>query len=128
MKKHKRGHMSVLSEIMHWVLSSILTLFIFAACITLSLPTFLNSHFAHCALLYILSKNLANVLESMVGVRHNRYKWLNAKARILITTVSVVNELFLLYLRYPDRTASSAMELTVLAFVGLGYLVFHKSV
>ena len=64
---------------------------------------FLNSYFAHCAIVYVICKNVVNRVEaeykkSGKSLRQERTDWDNGKNRVVLTTLGIVHECLLLAL------------------------------
>ena len=64
---------------------------------------FLNSYFAHCAIVYVICKNVVNRVEaeyyrSGKYLRKERTDWDDPKKRVVLTTLGIVHECLLLAL------------------------------
>ena len=106
----------VFRDLAAWLFSSMATIFLTMLLIVISTASntknqygclFLHSYFAHAALCYIISRNITNV----AGHRflklfpkshwHNAWAWKHwddRKKRVVLTTVFIVNECFILSL------------------------------
>ena len=93
-----------------WAFHSIFTMWLFTFFLLLSHAAsvqFLDSHFSHCAVLYVFSKNVSNLVEDKwFAFRRSRLKWEDRKKRVVLTTMTIVLELFVLHWRYENNITS----------------------
>lgn len=89
-----------MSGVLSWLAHSIVTIFSTWGLTRLlsQLGIFPNSHLAHCAVSYVLSKNATNSFEAFRNYRKYRYEWEDRKKRVVLTTITVINEVLVLYL------------------------------
>lgn len=109
----------------YWLWHMSFTLFLFGVLYRIQFPFFLNSFFAHSALIYVISKNATNILESRWGFRRHRYQWQHPKKRLLMTCISIVNESFVLIWRYQKQPPHNTYDLLVLGLVLLLGVTLH---
>lgn len=117
-----KGSPHTLTQVLYWVYGSTLTLFVFSLLLMLPVSLFLESYFAHCALLYIISKNFSNMLDSYFDFRRRRQCWFSARKRVVLTTISIVNELLVLYVRYSTRLEKKVDDLPFMIILGVALL------
>lgn len=94
-----------ITSIMAWGLHSSITFFVTWGAIAASSQRglFLNSYFAHCAIVYVICKNVVNRVEAEYRTgrgswRQQRKDWDNGKNRVVLTTLGIVHECLLLAL------------------------------
>ena len=88
-----------------WGLHSSITFFVTWGAIAVSSQwgLFLNSYFAHCAIVYVICKNLVNRVQAEYSrngksLRQVRKDWDGPKNRVVLTTLGIVHECLLLAL------------------------------
>jgi len=112
-----RAPIFVFWDLAVWILSSMVTIFLTMLLIAISSGAgktlsntktqygclFLHSYFAHAALCYIISRNITNVAAHKCFAqgwyhRPSQTHWQDRKKRVVLTTVFIVNECFILSL------------------------------
>ena len=107
-----RAPIFVFWDLAAWLFSSMATIFLTILLIAISSEAgktlsntktqygclFLHSYFAHAALCDIFSRNITNVALRGVLQWQSRTNWQDRKKRVVLTTVFIVNECFILSL------------------------------
>ena len=107
-----RAPILVFWDLAAWLFSSMATIFLTMLLIAISSEAgktlsntktqdgclFLHSYFAHAALCYIISRNITNVALRGFLQWQSRTHWQDRKKRVVLTTVFIVNECFILSL------------------------------
>jgi len=117
---------NVWESVGYWLWHMSFTLFVFGLLYRVQFPLFLGSFFAHSALIYVISKNATNVIESRWGLRRHRYQWQHPKKRLLVTCISIVNESFVLIWRYQEQPNHNTYDLLVLGLVLILGVILHS--